>query len=57
MCDNKSSRPEQEIIKKGYQPKEKPPPQPVERPHDGSPQSGYQPTSEGDNPGNPPKKP
>jgi len=40
---------------RGYKPSEKPK---VDMPNEGKPGAGYQPTtSEGDNPGNPPKKP
>ncbi|MFI2810948.1 hypothetical protein [Microbulbifer sp. JSM ZJ756] len=57
MSDKKPLNEGYQPLEKGYKPASSQP-QPVEMPNQGQPGAGYQPTiSEGESPGNPPKKP
>jgi len=57
MSDKKLINDGYQPVIKGYKPSSNQP-QPVDMPNEGQPGAGYQPTiSQGDNPGNRPKKP
>lgn len=56
MTDRRNFKDGYKPSEKGYKPASQP--KPVDMPSHGKPGAGYQPsTSQGDNPGNPPKKP